>query len=312
MIDILLIIVGLSGLFFGGEMFVRSASQMARQFGISMLVIGLTVVAVGTSTPELIVSVGAALEGSSDIALGNVVGSNIINIGLIAGLAALIMPFAVHVRMLRQEIPIMLGVTLIAYVLMLDQVLSRTDGILLLMGAAGYFTWMIVSSRQVQVEADTSQDSQDETINPRREVLFLVIGLVLLLAGARFTVNGAVNIATAIGLSELVIGMTLVAVGTSLPELVTSVVAARRGESDIALGNVVGSNIANLLVILGMTAVIQPIPVDQDVIQLDALVMIGFALLLIPFAFNRHISRREGLAFVTAYIAYTVFLLIGR
>lgn len=312
MTDILSIGFGLIALFFGGEMFVSAASQIARQIGISTLVIGLTVVAVGTSAPELIVSVGAALEGSSDIALGNVVGSNSTNIGLIVGLAALIMPFAVHVRMLRQEIPLMIAVTLIAYVLMLDQMLSRTDGILLLVGAVAYFIWMVVSSRQVQVEQDTPQDAPAKAINPRRAAFLLVIGLLLLLAGARFTVNGAVNVATAIGISELVIGMTLVAMGTSLPELITSVVAARRGESDIALGNVVGSNIANLLVILGMTAVIQPIPVAQDVIQFDALVMIGFSLLLIPFAFNRHISRREGLAFILAYSAYTTFLLVGR
>lgn len=308
-IDILLTAIGLSGLFIGGEMFVNAAATMARSFGISTLIVGLTVVAIGTSMPELIVSVGAALNASSDIAIGNVIGSNIANVGLIVGIAALLSPFAVHVRMVRREIPLMIGITLAVFMLILDGNVSRTDGVLLIVAAIVYILWMIFSAR-----SEAAQDEEEETPDIRRgrEALRLVIGLAILLVGARLTVDGAVAVAMTLGISELIIGITLVAIGTSLPELVTSIVAARRGESDIALGNVVGSNIANLLIILGITASIQPIPVAEHVIRFDALVMIGFALLLVPFVFNRHINRIEGAVFVTAYVGYTAFILFAR
>ena len=311
--DILLVAVGLVGLFFGGNLFVQAAVRLAGSFSISALVIGLTVVAIGTSMPEMIVSVGAATTGSSDIALGNVIGSNIANIGLIIGLVALIKPFGVNVRMIRREIPLLIGVTAMSYVLLFDGRLSQADGVLLVVGAVAYLGWMVMSACELP-NAGAQPEQTDPPASSKRiaEGIRLIVGLLILLAGARLTVDGAIELARTVGISELVIGITLVALGTSLPELVTSVVAARRGENDIALGNVVGSNIANLLLILGVTAVIQPIPVADHVIRLDALVMAGFALLLIPFVLDRQISRREGAMFVTAYMGYTLFLFLVR
>lgn len=308
-IDLFLTVVGLAGLFIGGEMFVQAASRLARSLGISTLVVGLTIVAIGTSMPELIVSVGAALRGSSDVALGNVIGSNVANIGLIIGLSAVLAPFIVQVRMVRREIPLLIGITLFAYVLLFDGTLSRLDGLLLMVGGAAYLIWMLVSAREVET-GDDPKDSEVVDIKRGAEALRLMVGLVLLLIGANLTVEGALTLARAIGISELVIGITVVAIGTSLPELVTSITAARRKESDIALGNVVGSNIANLLIILGITSFIQPIAVPTSVINFDALIMIGFTLVLVPFVFNRRIGRIEGALFVTAYFSYSAFLLL--
>lgn len=310
---ILGLLVGLAGLYFGGNWLVTGAARLARSLGISALIVGLTVVAIGTSTPELLVSVSAALSGSSDIALGNIVGSNIANIGLILGLSGLIYPISVHVTLLRREIPIMIVVAIITYVLLNDGIVGRTDGLLLLAGMVVFLAFLVISSRREQkVKHNIPEEEEDEKFDPQsinrlRELGRVALGIAVLMIGAQFTVDNAANIARAMGISELVIGVTLVAVGTSLPELVTSVTAALKRESDIAIGNVVGSNIFNVLGILGATALIQPVGVQQRIISFDAWVMIGFSLLVLPFALNRKLERLEAIVFLIAYVVYVIY-----
>jgi len=314
-LNFILLAAGLLGLFFGGDWLIRGASRLARSFGISALIIGLTVVSFGTSLPELIVSLNAALLGSSDIAVGNVVGSNIANIGLILGVAGLIYPITVRRSLLRRDMPIMLGVMVIAYLMVLDGEINRIDGGLLFLGLLAFMGLMLfiawhenrkplTAAQQAEVEA---QEGPTILKNQRgREVVRLLAGLVLLVIGARLTVDNAIEIARFIGVSELVIGITLVALGTSLPELAASGIAAMRHQSDIAIGNVLGSNIFNVLSILGVTALVKPISVNERIIEFDGLVMIAFGLLLVPFVWNRHINRVEAGILLVAYVAFIV------
>lgn len=302
--------LGLVGLFFGGQWLVTGSSRLARSLGISALIVGLTVVAMGTSAPELLVSLDAALRGSPDIAVGNIVGSNIANIGLILGLAGLIYPISVHVNLLRREIPIMVVVTVAVFVMFLDGVISQFEGLLLVGGMIAFLVFMVVSARKEQKVDHHIPEDEDiippANINRLLELGRVALGLVVLVVGAQFTVDSAVNMARTFGVSELIIGVTLVAVGTSLPELVTSVMAAIRKESDIAIGNIVGSNIFNILAILGLTTFIQPIPVAGQIVRFDGLVMIAFAVLLVPFVLNRRLGRRESAIFLGAYIVYVI------
>ncbi len=308
--NILFIVLGLLGLYFGGTLFVGAAGELARRLGMSALMVGLTVVAVGTSLPELIVSVGAATTGRSEIALGNVLGSNIANVGLILGISGLILPLAVHVRVLRRELPIMVGVSVMTLALALDGSISRFDGGILIGGLLVFLIWTIISARQETAKSDNAGPASNVPL--WRLLLSLVGGLGLLLIAARLTVNGSTNVARAFGVSELVIGITLVAVGTSLPELVTSVTAALQKQSDIAVGNVVGSNIFNLLGILGTTALISPVPVAPNVLWVDGALMVGFAALLLPFLVDRTLGKFEALLFLLLYLGYTGFLLFAR
>jgi cation:H+ antiporter len=308
LLNLLGLLVGLAGLYFGGEWLVSGASRLARSLGISTLIVGLTVVAIGTSAPELLVSVSAALAESPDIAIGNVVGSNIANIGLILGISGLIFPIAVHVKLLRREIPIMIGIAIIAFFLFRDGEVSRGDGVLLLLLMVAFIAFMIVSSIREQGEDDEPAATD---VNRPREALRLVVGIAVLMVGAQFTVENASTIARELGISEFIIGVSLVAVGTSLPELVTSVTAALRKESDIAIGNVVGSNIFNLVGILGTTAVIHPIRVASQINNFDAFVMVFFSLLLIPFAFDLTLQRREAALFITGYVAYIIYTIVS-
>ncbi|MGB7339090.1 MAG: calcium/sodium antiporter [Phototrophicaceae bacterium] len=303
---------GLLMLLFGGDWLVKSASNLASSLGISPLIIGLTVVAFGTSTPELLVSVNAALSGLSDIAVGNIVGSNIANIGLILGLSGLIYPIQVHVNLLKREIPIMIVVAIVSFLMFLDQFVGRVDGLILLMGLFGFITFMIVSSQREKGSEVATNESEQQAkppieINRLYEILRLLLGIAVLMFGAQLTVNNATELARSVGISELVIGVTLVAVGTSLPELVTSVMAAIRQESDIAIGNVVGSNIFNILGILGITAIIQPINVAIQTVRVDAIVMIIFSVLLMPFVLDRKLGRIEATSFLMAYIGFTIY-----
>lgn len=320
--NFLMIAAGLAGLFFGGEWLVKGSSRLARSFGISALIIGLTIVAIGTSTPELIVSVDAALRGSSDISVGNIIGSNIANIGLILGIAGLISPMVVKTSLVRREIPIMVGVTLLLLLLVGDGTISQGDGLLLLVGMVAFISLLIYAEQRASaaeqaleagVEAELEREIDGE-VTPKqrpREALRVVLGIALLVVGARLTVDGAVALARGIGVSELVIGITLVAVGTSLPELATSVVAAFRGEADISIGNVVGSNIANILLILGVTSVISPVSVAPQIIRLDIWVALGFALVLFPFALNQKLVRWEAGVLLAVYIGYILVTFSG-
>lgn len=317
MIDLLLIAGGLAGLFVGGDWLVKGASRLARSFGVSALIVGLTVVAFGTSMPELLVSLSAALRGSSDISIGNAFGSNISNIGLILGLTGLVLPVMVHVTLVRREIPIMIVVTIVCVALAFaGRSLSRADGVLLLLAFAAFNVLMyrltMIERRSGLLaveEAQIDQTGVEPVIRPEQrklEVLRLFVGLVVLMIGAQLTVEGAVNIARGLGVSELVIGVTLVAVGTSLPELATSLMAAIRKQNDIAIGNIVGSNIFNLLLILGATALVRPIAIAERVVNFDSFVMLAFSLALLPIAFNGRIGRGEAALLLAGYVAFTV------
>jgi len=297
---------GLACLALGAEGLVRSAASLAQRLGLSPLVVGLTVVAYGTSAPELVVSLQAALGGASDIALGNVVGSNISNVGLILGAAALIAPVRAQAQVLRLEVPIMIGVSALLIGLWWDGVIGRVNGIVLVLGAVAYALICVGGARE---EAQPAVRAEfDEGVPASRsgawDLGFGAGGLGLMVVGARWLVNGAVAIGETMGVSTVVIGLTVVAVGTSLPELATSLVAARRGQSDIALGNVVGSNIFNVLGILGVTATVQPI--DATALPwYDGGVMLAFALLTVPLLWkDAAFSRAEGALLLGAYAAY--------
>lgn len=315
MLDLLGIIVGLVFLYYGAEWLVRGASRLATSFGVSALLIGLTIVAVGTSMPELVVSILAAASQNSDIVLGNIIGSNIANIGLILGLSGIIAPLTIHISLIRREIPVMIAATVATLLLVLDGSFSASDGLLFLVG---YVVFLVVLYRtdsgidaqaEQELEAEVSAIEGPPPINRWLEVGFVILGLVALVAGAQLLVNGAVNIARALGVSELLIGLTLVAVGTSLPELATSTVASYRGHSDIAVGNVVGSNIANLLLILGVTPLINTVNVGGIVVNRDIPVAIFFAVLLMFLVVfpKRRLVRWEATLLLVAYMAYVVF-----
>jgi len=312
--NLLLLLAGLVGLFFGGNWLVRGASNLAMSFGVSILIIALTFVAIGTSMPELLVSVQAALAGKSDLAIGNVLGSNIANIGLILGATGLIAPLSVKAVLLRREIPIMILFTIFTYILTLDGQIGRVDGLLLLFSFAGFNTMFYFLAKKEQDARDhLLADFDDEQIRPKlgrpKEFLFLMLGIVALVIGSRLLVEGAVNIARLVGVSELVIAITLVAFGTSLPELAASLSAAFHKETDLAIGNIVGSNIANLLLILGLTSLLRPIAVSRAEVQFELLVMIAFAVLLIPFTRHQKFGRRQSAVFLGAYIAFIIYSL---
>lgn len=318
MLNLGMIAIGLGSLFLGGNWLVEAASKIARTLGLPPLVIGLTVVAFGTSAPELIVSVRAALSGASGLALGNVIGSNIANIGLILGLTGLVLPITVKAILVRREIPIMIGVTLLGYLLLADQLIGRFDGVILLVGFVIFNATMIIITlrRTDEQKADdliASRGGDTSEVNLPLEWGRLLLGIAVLLVGAELTVRGATTIAEAFGVPEVVIGLTLIAFGTSLPELAASLIAALRRQSDIAVGNVVGSNIANLLLILGTTSVISPIPVNDPgtfspytfgVISFDYPLMLAFSLLVVPFALDRILNRIESGFFLVTYVAF--------
>ena len=302
---------GLIFLFIGAEGLIRGASALALRVGITPLVVGLTVVAFGTSTPELVVSLKAALIGNSSISLGNVVGSNIANIALILGIAAIIRPLDVHANVIRREIPIMIGVSILLIVLLLDGESSLIDGIIFVAGIITYTIVNILMARKeknAEVEEEFKEGMKTKLGVPV-SIVFVVGGLGLMILGANLFVTSAISIAKAIGVSDAIIGLTIVAVGTSLPELITSIVAAYKNESDIAIGNVVGSNIFNILGILGITAIVIPLS-STGISYIDFGVMVITALILLPLSKTGfRISRLEGLFLLLAYIIYIYFLL---
>jgi len=316
-----LLIGGLLTLVVGAEALVRGASRLAAALGIAPLIIGLTIVAFGTSSPELAVSVQSALSGQTDIAVGNVVGSNIFNVLFILGISAVIIPLVVAQQLVRLDVPLMIGVSLLVWILSLDGAIGRWEGILLFTGIVVYTAYLIYESRREQdrsvQEEYAAEYSEREARTWQHTVLNIVLavgGLVLLVLGARWFVEGATQLARAFGLSELIIGLTIVAAGTSMPEVATSIVAALRGERDIAVGNVVGSNIFNLLAVLGLTAAIAPgegIAVARGVMTVDLPVMVAVAVACLPIFFTGHtIARWEGAVFLAYYGAYTAYLFL--
>lgn len=317
---LLMLAAGLVLLVLGAEMLVKGASRLAAVIGISPLVIGLTIVAFGTSAPELAVSVGAAWSGSADLALGNVVGSNIFNVLFILGLSALIAPLVVAQQLVRLDVPLMIAASVVVLLMGLNGAIERWEGILLFAGIIAYTVFLIRQSRKEtnpQVQAEYAEAFGDDKAGGKHHLLngmYILGGLALLVLGSNWLVDGAVQIAQHFGVSELVIGLTIVAAGTSLPEVATSVIASIRGERDIAVGNVVGSNIFNLLSVLGLSSVVSPagISVQESAVQFDIPVMIGVALLCLPVFFTGYrISRWNGALFLFFYVAYTVYLILN-
>lgn len=310
-LNLVLLLVGIFLLYAGAEGLVRGSVALAQRLKLTPLVIGLTVVAFGTSTPEMVVSVGAALSGSASIAAGNVVGSNIANIALILGLSAAIFPLAVNLRIIRIDIPIMVLISVALAVLLLDESLGRVEGAVLAAGLIAYTVFSLWAGRKETAQA---QHMFEETIPKETKSVgvstaFVVGGLILLVLGARSLVTGAVAIAETLGMSEAVIGLTIVAVGTSLPELATSVLAAFKKEGDIAVGNIVGSNIFNILGILGVASLTKPLE-NTGMSVVDLGLMIVLAVLLLPLARSGwRVNRWEGGALLAAYVAYVVYLL---
>jgi len=302
---------GLIFLFIGAEGLIRGASALALRIGITPLVVGLTVVAFGTSTPELVVSLKAALIGNSSISLGNVVGSNIANIALILGIAAIIRPLDVHANVIRREIPIMIGISILLVLLLIDGELGLVDGLVFVLGIVIYTVVNIMMARKeknAEVEKEFKEGLKTKLGVPI-SVIMILVGLGLMILGANYFVNSAIEIAKSIGVSDAIIGLTIVAVGTSLPELITSIVAAYKNESDIAIGNVVGSNIFNIFGILGITAIVIPLS-SAGISFVDFGLMLFTALILLPLSKTGFkITRLEGLFLVTGYIMYIYYLL---
>lgn len=332
LLDVGRIVAGLALLVLGGELLVRGASALARRVGISSLVVGLTVVSAATSAPELAVTVGAVLRDEPGLAVGNVVGSNIVNVLLILGLSALVVPLAVKQRLVRFDLPWMVVLSIGLLLVSLDGRIGAVDGVVLLAAVVLHTVLTVVIGRRgapVPAAApsgdrgagggtggaeDVRTEEEPPPASVPRSVLLVVLGIALLVAGATLLVEGAVSIATSLGVSSLVVGLTVVAVGTSLPELATSVIAVRRGERDLAVGNVVGSNIFNIGVVLGLPALISPggIPVSGAAVALDIPVMLAAAVALLPIAFTGFaVARWEGALFVALYAAYTGYVVLA-
>ncbi|HWG91434.1 MAG TPA: calcium/sodium antiporter [Candidatus Thermoplasmatota archaeon] len=314
LLDLLLFAVGLALLVVGAEGLVRGGSRLAISLRVPALVVGLTVVAFGTSAPEFVVSTTAALQGTTDIAVGNVVGSNIVNILLIAGLSALFTPLLVQDTVVRREVPILIGITMLLLVVSLDGGVSRLEGALFLAGLVAYTGFAyVLGRRQHRVGEDfpAAEVSREVTGSRLVNVLLVLGGLALLVVGGRLLVGAAVSLASDLGVSDRIIGLTIVAAGTSMPELATSVVAALRKQTDIAVGNVVGSNVMNILGILGSSALILPLPVSAQMLRVDMGVMLLAALALLPVVLTHHrISRWEGAVLVSGYVGYTTYLVV--
>ena len=308
LIPVLLVAASLVVLYFGADFLVKGSASLAVRFGISPLVVGLTVVAFGTSAPELLVSVQSALEGNPGIAVGNVMGSNIFNVCAILGISAMICPLRVNPRLIRLDAPVMLVATLLFVGIFRNGSFGRWAGILFFAGICAYTIYCVYKAKRGEaVEGD-------EEIKPTKswklDVVLVIAGLALLVWGSGLLVDNAVIIAKALGWSEAVIGLTIVAAGTSMPELATSVVAALKKRTDIAIGNVIGSNIFNLLAVLGLTATIAPVETNQ-INWTDMLVMLGTSLLLLPFMRTGFkIGRGEGVVLFVIYIAYTLYLIV--
>lgn len=313
------LVVGLVLLVYSADFLVKGAANLAAALGISPLVVGLTVVAFGTSAPELAVSVMSAFKGQADIAVGNVVGSNIFNVLFILGLSALIIPLAVNAQLVRFDVPVMIGVSILLYVLSMDGLISRMDGMILFLLLLAYVVFLLRLSKKEKdsgVLSEFEQEYGKPAANPNwlKNILFVVGGVVGLVVGSDRLVYGAVFIAKSFGVSELIIGLTIIAAGTSLPEVATSVVAALKGERDIAVGNVVGSNIFNILTVLGISSMVAPagVGVAKAALEFDILVMIAVAVACFPVFFHGYrIGRVSGFLFLAFYVAYVVYLILG-
>lgn len=314
---VLAILAGFALLVWSADRFVEGAAVSARYIGMPSLLIGMVVVGFGTSTPEMVVSVMAAIDGNPGLALGNAIGSNIVNIGLILGITALIAPIAVHSDVVRRELPVLLVVSLFAGVLFWNGALTRFESSLLLLGFMGLVSWTILTAlrnRNDSLTGDVDHAFSGPVMPLRRAVFWLVVGLLFLLVSSRLLVWGAVTVAQSLGISDLIIGLTIVALGTSLPELASSVMAARKGEHDIALGNIVGSNMFNILAVVGLAGVIRPMDdLAPEIFTRDwvTMMVVTVALFITAFGFRGagRINRFEGAALLVLFVGYNMWLL---
>ena len=313
---ILAILVGFVLLIWSADRFVDGAAVSAKYAGMPSLLIGMIVVGFGTSAPEMLVSAMAAADGSPELALGNALGSNIVNIGLILGITALIAPIAVHSNIVKKELPLLLVVSVLFALLIVDGGLSRFDAGVLLLGFFSFMGWSIYSglkSKNDSLATDVEQELNVQTMSLKAAIVWLVVGLVVLIISSRLLVWGAVSIAEVMGISDLIIGLTIVALGTSLPELAASIAAARKGEHDIAIGNVIGSNIFNILAVTGIAGMIEPaVNLSPDLLSRDWLAMLSLSIFLLIFAYGHRgigrVNRAEGIGLLLIFIAYNAWL----
>jgi cation:H+ antiporter len=318
MLSIIAIIAGFVLLLVSADRFVEGSAATARHLGMSPLLIGMVIVGFGTSAPEMVVSALAAADGNPGLALGNAFGSNIVNTGLVLGVTALLAPIVVHSAIVRRELPLLLAIGAILGFLLADLSLSRGEGILLLAGFFVLFGWTVTAALRGRADAlapEIERELAARAMSLKRAVIWLVIGLALMILSSRILVWGAVEAAGVLGISDLVVGLTIVALGTSLPELAASVIAARKGEPDIAIGNVVGSNMFNLLAVVGIATVIQPIPrLATEVLTRDwpTMMIMTAALFVMAFGFRGpgRINRVEGFVLLATYVAYNTWLVI--
>ena len=308
----LYVAAGLVLLLFGGELLVRGTVALAERIGVSKLVIGLTVVAFGTSTPELVVCLEAAMSGAPGIALGNVVGSNIANILLVLGLPALVMPIVCDTRSVRRDGSFMVFATLFFILIAWTGVIGSLQGVALIILLVGFFSYSYLRGRRLgsRAKAATAATEEIEHHMPHTlwlSLFFIALGFATLIGGSRLLIDGATDIAHVLGLPDTVIGITIIAIGTSLPELATGVIAAMRGHGEVVVGNAIGSNLFNVLGIMGLTAIVGPVPIPDKILHFDLWVMLACACLLFPFALrNWPIGRAAGIVFMIAYIAYLI------
>jgi cation:H+ antiporter len=313
----LAIIAGFTLLVWSADRFVEGAASVAKHLGMPSLLIGILIVGFGTSAPEMVVSAIAAYEGNPSLALGNALGSNIVNIALILGITAIVAPIAVHSKIVKKELPLLLLIVLASGYLLLDNQLTLLEGMVLLLAFFGLIAWSIFSAIKGKgdvLESEIENELQEHSMSLKAGIVWLIIGLVLLIGSSRLLVWGAVGIATEFGVSDLIIGLTIVALGTSLPELAASVIAARKGEHDIAIGNVVGSNMFNILAVIGIATVISPMnQIAPEVLNRDWIVMVALTIALFVMAYGfrgkeGQISRAEGFVLVLCYVAYNSYL----
>lgn len=315
---VLAVVFGIAALVWSADRFVHGAAAMAKNFGISVFIIGLTIVAFGTSAPEIVISTSASLEGSPELAIGNAIGSNIANVGLILGITALFGALPIQRQTIREDLPILLVITLVAGGLLYDMKLDQTDGVILLMLLLGYLYFLIrlkkTTGATVEEDvflAEIEEEIEDEHLTSAQASFKFVTGLVVLLGSAKLMVWGAQEIALAMGISEAIIGLTLVALGTSLPELAASISSVMKGHHDLAIGNIIGSNIFNLLTVLPMPALLAPSVLELEIFSRDYALMLTLTLLLLilPFLGKRnHITAVKGIFLLTLYVAYYAVL----
>lgn len=319
---ILALVIGLGCLVAGAEFLVKGAAAIATRLGVQPVIIGLTVVAFGTSAPELAVSVGSGLSGNSDVAFGNVAGSNIVNILLILGASAVVGGLAVSQRIVRIDVPLLVGVSIVALLMSLDNRIGRIDGVILFAGIIAYTWWLIRASRSESAEVAQEYEAAIESVEGAvversflAQIAFVIGGLVILVVGSQLLVDSATDIATSLGVSDLIIGLTVVAVGTSLPEFATSILAAIRGQRDIAVGNVVGSCLFNIMCVLGLTGIVSSNGVDvgDASLRIDFPVMIAASVVLVPIFWNGfQIKRWDGVVLAVSYVVYVAYLVLDE